>query len=112
MLTMLKHAVLNLFKPPATINYPFTPIPLAKDARGALQIQGELCIYCGLCSRACPASAIQVDRNAKHWQVDPYQCVNCGACLDVCPKKCLQLEEKYTAPTLKKGLVTYDAPQA
>ncbi|HEY9765648.1 MAG TPA: 4Fe-4S dicluster domain-containing protein [Chroococcales cyanobacterium] len=108
MLTMLKNAVLNLVKPSATINYPFTPIPSTKEARGALKIDGPLCIFCGLCSKACPAQAIQVSRADKHWVVDPYQCVNCGACVDVCPKKCLGFEEKYTAAAQKKSRVEFN----
>lgn len=108
MLTMLKNAVLNLMKPPATINYPFTPIPLTRDARGALKIDGPLCIYCGLCVKACPANALKVNRNDKHWEVDPFQCVNCAACVDVCPKKCLSFEEQYTQAALEKKTVSYD----
>lgn len=108
MLTMLKNTILNLIKAPATINYPFTPIPPTKDARGALKIEGSLCIFCGLCSRACPAETITVDRNTKHWEYNPYQCVNCGACVDACPKKCLSFEEKMPPAALKKASVSYD----
>lgn len=49
------------------------------------------CIYCGICAKKCPASAITVDRAAKSWQVDYDACVACGTCAESCPKKCITL---------------------
>ena len=52
------------------------------------------CILCGLCSRACPADAITVDRAAKTWSINRDECIQCGACIDGCKKfKCLKFAE-------------------
>ena len=56
-------------------------------------ICGSDCIYCGLCMRNCPQSAITVDRKEKSWIVDHSKCVQCGICVGKCPKKTLSLEE-------------------
>ena len=49
------------------------------------------CIYCGLCVKACPVEALEVDRKEKIWKVDKDVCVTCEACVDQCPKKCLEI---------------------
>ncbi|MBR4427159.1 MAG: 4Fe-4S binding protein, partial [Spirochaetales bacterium] len=46
----------------------------------------DSCVFCGLCAKACPADAIEVDRKAKSWKVDTDECIKCGACIDKCPK--------------------------
>lgn len=51
---------------------------------------GGACIHCSLCQKACPQSAITVDRKAKTWEVDLDKCVQCGICIRKCPKKTLQ----------------------
>ncbi len=47
------------------------------------------CVYCTLCSKKCPAGAIEVDRANKTWKLDDEKCVACGTCAEVCPKKCI-----------------------
>ena len=60
---------------------------------GDLTCNRDVCIYCGLCAKACPADALKVDRKEKIWEVDKEACVKCGACVDKCPKKCLSFGE-------------------
>lgn len=49
----------------------------------------DSCIFCGICQKTCPQSAITVDRKAKSWAVDLEKCVQCGKCVGKCPKKAL-----------------------
>lgn len=49
----------------------------------------EKCVYCGLCAKNCPVSAITVDRANKQWSINQEACVSCGTCVENCPKKCL-----------------------
>ena len=59
----------NLFKKPATTQYPFEPADYPARMRGHVEIKIEDCITCGLCARACPSLAIQVDRKAGTWTI-------------------------------------------
>ncbi|MBR3181735.1 MAG: 4Fe-4S binding protein, partial [Eggerthellaceae bacterium] len=46
-------------------------------------IDAEACTGCGLCSRACPASAISGERKEVH-VIDPHLCIACGSCREAC----------------------------
>ena len=49
------------------------------------------CIGCGICSRKCPAEAIQVTNNLAH--VDYQNCIQCEACATACPAKVITVPE-------------------
>lgn len=84
---------------------PGFPTPGAKPAAGAPaaapapapQAGGKpvndtsACVFCTLCAKKCPQSAITVDRAAKTWKLDEDSCIGCGVCAAACPKKCLTL---------------------
>lgn len=53
----------------------------------------EKCIYCTLCAKKCPKSAITVDRKEKVWEVDNAECIRCGVCAETCPKQCITLPD-------------------
>ncbi len=53
--------------------------------------KGDACVYCSLCAKKCPVSALTVDRKTKTWKVDNELCVRCGVCAGVCPKKCIDI---------------------
>ena len=55
----------NLFKPPATSQYPFKPRKVYEADRGKVINNIDNCIFCGMCMRNCPSDAITVDRNAR-----------------------------------------------
>ncbi|GHU49092.1 hypothetical protein FACS1894127_1390 [Clostridia bacterium] len=63
----------------------------------------DTCIFCGICQKKCPQSALSVSRAKKNkdtgelegensWKVDMEACIRCGICLDACPKKSLVIE--------------------
>jgi len=62
-----KKALSNIFSKPATEGYPFVKPKLSDDFRGQPVFDINLCVSCGLCSRNCPAKAIEmVDVNGKN----------------------------------------------
>lgn len=97
-----KFALKNLFTKPATRAYPSVPARQTPRTRGAVQVNIDDCIFCGLCNRRCPADAITVDRAAKSWSIKRMSCVQCGNCVLNCPKKCLTMEGAYSAPGCEK----------
>lgn len=51
----------------------------------------DKCTGCGMCKRACPATAITGEKKQPH-MVDTKICVKCGACYDVCKFKAVHKE--------------------
>ena len=101
---MSKTVLKNLFTNPATKMYPIRPQVLYKNTRGKIAIEIDKCIFCGICSKKCPTSAIEVTRDSKSWQIDRLRCIACNACVDACPKKCLVMENEYSKPTTGKNV--------
>ena len=62
----------NLFKPPATSQYPFKPRKVYEADRGKVINNIDNCIFCGMCMRNCPSDAITVDRNARTWKINRF----------------------------------------
>jgi formate hydrogenlyase subunit 6/NADH:ubiquinone oxidoreductase subunit I len=103
MFDMITNIIKNFFAGPATRMYPTVVRPPFSDARGQITgIDPELCIYCGICQKKCPAVAIVVDKPTKTWTLDAYKCVICGVCVEACPKKCINMAEKYRTPAYQK----------
>lgn len=101
----------NLFRKPATVQYPFQPVEYPERMRGHVEIKIEDCICCGLCVRSCPSQAITVDRKAGTWMIERFDCVQCGSCVLACPKKCLTMEKGYTEPDITKTSETFTKPK-
>jgi formate hydrogenlyase subunit 6/NADH:ubiquinone oxidoreductase subunit I len=104
-------ALKNLFTKPATRNYPKVVRPPYANQRGHIEIDLPACIYCGICSRKCPASAIEVSKADKQWSIDRFKCVMCNECVASCPKKCLHTGAEYTAPTAKMHSDVFKMPE-
>jgi formate hydrogenlyase subunit 6/NADH:ubiquinone oxidoreductase subunit I len=101
---MTKVVLKSLFRKPATERYPFAPRTYVARSRGSIAIDISVCIFCGMCSRKCPTSALGVSRTEKTWEINRLRCITCNYCVDVCPKKCLRMENTYTAPSKGKNV--------
>ena len=109
--TLAGRVLRNLFRKPATVQYPFQPAEYPERMRGHVEIQISSCICCGLCARSCPSTAIKVDRAAGTWTIDRFDCVQCGSCVAACPKKCLNMAKGYTEPGVAKKSETFIKPK-
>jgi NADH-quinone oxidoreductase subunit I len=87
-----------MFKPKATINYPFEKGPLSPRFRGEHALRRypngeERCIACKLCEAICPAQAITIEaeprgdgsRRTTRYDIDMTKCIYCGFCEEACP---------------------------
>ena len=93
--SLLKTVVKNLRGKPATRRYPFQKRAAYAGSRGELVIDINKCIFCGLCTKRCPAAALAVTREPKSWTLDQYRCILCGYCTEVCPVKCLSMKREH-----------------
>jgi len=81
--------VIDVFNIPEPVKA--APAAGAAPSGGGLKCDKEVCVFCGLCAKNCPAGALTVNRAEKVWEVDKDACVECGVCVEKCPKKCLSL---------------------
>ena len=106
-LSFAGHALSNLFHKPVTSKYPIEKNEFTERTRGSIQINIDDCIFCGMCSRKCPSSAITVDKATQTWSIERMGCVQCSYCVISCPKKCLVVDRNYTEPNNTKTVDTY-----
>ena len=88
-----------MFKPKATLNYPFEKGSLSPRFRGEHALRRypngeERCIACKLCEAICPAQAITIEagprrndgtRRTTRYDIDMVKCIYCGFCQEACP---------------------------
>src|SRR3954467_12309839 len=87
-----------MFKPKATLNYPYEKGPLSPRFRGEHALRRypngeERCIACKLCEAVCPALAITIEaeprndgsRRTTRYDIDMTKCIYCGFCQEACP---------------------------
>lgn len=64
----------------------------------------ERCVACGLCSRVCPALAIEVqaaetedekERYPTLFEINMLRCIFCGFCEEVCPEEAIVMSKTY-----------------
>jgi len=84
----LKEAIISLFSPAYTSDYPFkahTPFP---GYRGKPVVNEEFCVGCQTCANVCPSHAITyTDHQEKRLRVirrDYGKCLFCGQCQEHC----------------------------
>jgi formate hydrogenlyase subunit 6/NADH:ubiquinone oxidoreductase subunit I len=102
---MFKRALSHIFTKPATAKYPFVKPILPEDYRGLQIFDVALCVSCGLCSRDCPAKAIDmVDVEGKRrpqFKLD--QCIFCYQCAESCPRNAIKSSVFYELATTDKS---------
>lgn len=99
----------QMFKPKFTRQYPEEKWETPASFRGrpvlVLEENGtERCVACGLCSRVCPALAIEVQANETELEKERYpekfeinmvRCIFCGFCEEVCPEEAIVMSNEY-----------------
>jgi len=108
---VVKGMVLTLrhfFRPKFTRQYPeerFNPQPSYRGRPVLVQEDGtERCVACGLCSRVCPALAIEVqagetdsakERYPERFEINMLRCIFCGFCEEACPEEAIVMSDEY-----------------
>jgi formate hydrogenlyase subunit 6/NADH:ubiquinone oxidoreductase subunit I len=110
---MFNEVFRHLFKKPATGKYPFVKCVPAEGFRGQQVFDITLCVACGLCSRDCPAKAIEmVDVEGKKrpmFFLD--RCIFCYQCAESCPRNAIKTTDIFElATTDKSSLVMRPKP--
>ena len=98
----------QMFKPKFTRQYPeerWEPTGSYRGRPVLVQEQdGERCVACGLCSRVCPALAIEVqagetdkgkERFPAKFEINMLRCIYCGFCEEVCPEEAIVMSKDY-----------------
>jgi NADH-quinone oxidoreductase subunit I len=104
----LKLTISQIFKPKFTHQYPdetFTPPAQFRGRPVLVEENGvERCVACGLCSRVCPALAIEVqasetelvkERYPVKFEINMVRCIFCGFCEEVCPEEAIVMSNEY-----------------
>lgn len=99
----------TMFKPKFTMEYPEVKFEPSGSYRGRpVLVQEdsgeERCVACGLCSRVCPALAIEVqadetlnekERYPEKFEINMIRCIFCGFCEEVCPEEAIVMSKDY-----------------
>jgi len=98
----------QMFKPKFTRQYPEERWEPLGSYRGrpvlVLEESGGRCVACGLCSRVCPALAIEVqadetelvkERYPVKFEINMLRCIFCGFCEEVCPEEAIIMSKDY-----------------
>lgn len=99
----------TMLKPKFTMQYPEEKYIPSGSYRGRPVLVQEMngeerCVACGLCSRVCPALAIEVqaaetDREKERYpvkfEINMLRCIFCGFCEEVCPEEAIVMSKDY-----------------
>ncbi len=99
----------NMIRPKVTMEYPEVKFEPPSSYRGRpVLVQEkngvERCVACGLCSRVCPALAIEVqaaetelekERYPQKFEINMLRCIFCGFCEEVCPEEAIVMSKDY-----------------
>lgn len=56
-------------------------------------VDEDNCISCGVCEKACPVKAINMDSDKA--EIDNKKCIRCYCCHELCPEKAVKLNEHF-----------------
>lgn len=100
--------IAQIFRPKLTSQYPeerFNPPSSFRGRPVLVEEHGvERCVACGLCSRVCPALAIEVqaaetelekERYPVKFEINMVRCIFCGFCEEVCPEEAIVMSNEY-----------------
>lgn len=101
---MVKELLAHLFSKPATIKYPLVKVEVPEGFRGKQLYDINLCISCGLCSRDCPAKAIEmVEVDGKRRPLFHLDlCIFCYQCAESCPRNAIKSSKFFELASTNK----------
>ena len=102
--SMSKTVTRNLLHGPATLMHPQKQRVFPAITRGKIENTVNKCIFCGLCGKRCPTSAITVSKENKEWEIDRLKCCICNLCVEVCPTHCLSTDNHYASPVTERHM--------
>ncbi len=98
----------QMFKPKFVRQYPEERWEPTGSYRGRPVLvqdeNGARCVACALCSRVCPALAIEVipdeteldkERYPVLFEINMLRCIYCGFCEEVCPEEAIVMSKDY-----------------
>ena len=110
-----------MFRPKATLNYPFEKGPVSPRFRGEHALRRypngeERCIACKLCEAVCPAQAITIEaepridgsRRTTRYDIDMTKCIYCGLCQEACPVDAIVETPNFEFSTETREELIYD----
>jgi formate hydrogenlyase subunit 6/NADH:ubiquinone oxidoreductase subunit I len=110
---MFQEVFSHLFKKSATGKYPFVKCVPAEGFRGKQVFDVSLCVSCGLCSRDCPAKAIEMiefeGKKRPNFYLD--RCIFCYQCAESCPRNAIRATDIFELATTDKSSLVIK-PQA
>jgi formate hydrogenlyase subunit 6/NADH:ubiquinone oxidoreductase subunit I len=102
---MVPQALQSLFAKPATMAHPENNKDTFEDIRGKLEFDASKCVGCKLCSRDCPAKAIEIVKVAdKQFKaiVSLDLCIFCGQCVESCNRGALTSSNEFKLADLTR----------
>lgn len=116
----LKITITQMFRPKFTRQYPeerWTPSAAFRGRPVLVEDKGiERCVACGLCSRVCPALAIEVQASeSPYWkerypvkfEINMLRCIFCGFCEEVCPEEAIVMSKDFELTFLSQEAGIY-----
>ena len=99
----------NMIRPKFTFEYPeekYVPTGAYRGRPVLVEEDNgeERCVACGLCSRVCPALAIEIqageteyekERFPMKFEINMLRCIFCGFCEEVCPEEAIVMSKDY-----------------
>ncbi len=75
------------------------PIETPPRFRGRITYDRDTCIGCKICTRVCPANAIEFIPETKRIRIYVTQCIFCSQCNDACPVDALHMSSDFMIAT-------------
>ncbi len=108
-MSLVKEALQQLRKKPATKKYPKEKASPAKGFRGIPVWDMDKCLLCVLCQNACPPAAIKLVGKGREAEISfsMDRCMFCAECAEACPKGAITMSEKFELAGTDRGEMVF-----